>query len=266
MGAKLKLFIALLAALLLSGCAGVVAKQLAQSLVTRAADKAIEQAIENSEQRLPDGVSEVNPLIVPEAIAASTQTTPSTQYVPFLQEAGNSPAGNASKNNAPAAAAPMTIADMDSDTVAFLTTPLIVPTLPAPQTVTAEPELDSVEVAPRTPAPNAEPKVSKLVMMEIWGIVLGDEKHSTFETIRQLNILPLPPESQWDQWQLAEGGMPGTERPMLILIAPAIGKIRSGDRAVVEVGSVNGIYVATERLEREVKRAEAGKKTSATKK
>ncbi|MDR2219253.1 MAG: hypothetical protein LBE24_01585 [Methylobacillus sp.] len=265
MGAKLKSLVGLLAALLLSGCAGgMVAKQLAQSLATHAADAVIEQAIENSEPKLPEGTSLVNSLIVPEGVAASTQTTPSTQYVPFLQEAGNSPLGNTSQNSAPEASKPMTLADMDPDLVAFLTTPLITSVPSEPQEVmTANPDQDTGEVAPRNPAPNAEARISKLVTMEIWGLILGDEKHSTFETIRQLNIMPLPPEQQWDQWQLAEGGMSGTERPMLILIPPAIGKVRSGDLTVVEVGSVNGIYVATAWLERESKQAtKTGKSSS----
>jgi len=68
------------------------------------------------------------------------------------------------------------------------------------------------------------------------------------ESIRDLGIAKLPPEPQWDQWQLAEGGAKGTERPMLILVPPEIGRMQSGDFAVVEIGATEGFYIAKDRL------------------
>lgn len=105
---------------------------------------------------------------------------------------------------------------------------------------------------PKAPAPDpalsAEAVVTRLTTIEIWGIVIGPEKRSMLESIRDLGIAKLPPEPQWDQWQLAEGGAKGTERPMLILVPPEIGRMQSGDFAVVEIGATEGFYIAKDRL------------------
>jgi hypothetical protein len=105
---------------------------------------------------------------------------------------------------------------------------------------------------PKAPAPDpalsAEAVVTRLSTVEIWGIVIGPEKHSMLESIRDLGIAKLPPEQQWDQWQLAEGGTTGDERPMLILVPPEIGRMKSGDFAVVEIGTTDGFYIAKDRL------------------
>lgn len=98
------------------------------------------------------------------------------------------------------------------------------------------------------PALSAEAVVTRLTTLEIWGIVIGPEKHAMLESIRDLGIAKLPPEQQWDQWQLAEGGTTGTERPMLILVPPDIGRMQSGDFAVVEIGATDGFYIAKDRL------------------
>lgn len=99
------------------------------------------------------------------------------------------------------------------------------------------------------PAESAVPFVTRLATVEVWGLVIGDEKRSMLENIRDLGITALPPEEAWDQWQLAEGGIPGESgRPLLILVPPELGKMRSGDHAVIELGMANGFYVAKDRL------------------
>lgn len=103
---------------------------------------------------------------------------------------------------------------------------------------------------PPDPAESAVPTVTRLATVEVWSLVVGEEKRSMLESMRELGIATLPPEHTWEQWQLAEGGMAElSDRPLLILVPPELGKMRSGDHAVIEVGLTNGFYVAKDRLE-----------------
>jgi hypothetical protein len=118
----------------------------------------------------------------------------------------------------------------------FVTTPAIPPEPPQPQ----KPD----------PAETAVPITTPLATVEVWGLVIGEEKRTMLENMRDLGIAAVPPEHAWEQWQLAEGGMSElSDRPLLILVPPELGKMRSGDFAVVELGMNNGFYVARDRLE-----------------
>jgi hypothetical protein len=118
----------------------------------------------------------------------------------------------------------------------FVTTPAIPPEPPQPQ----KPD----------PAETAVPITTPLATVEVWGLVIGEEKRTMLENMRDLGIAAVPPEHAWEQWQLAEGGMSElSDRPLLILVPPELGKMRSGDFAVVELGMNNGFYIARDRLE-----------------
>jgi hypothetical protein len=201
MGAKnLKFLLALpLLAGVLTGCmGGPVARQFAQSLAMRAADNAVERAIQQS--------------------APVPQQNRTNQLL---------------MNNNP---------NLDPYQAAFLRAQLRTPTPPL------NPELPPASAHTPDPALSAEAKVTQLATFEIWSIVIGPEKHAMLESIRDLGIARLPPEQQWEQWQLVEGGTAGTERPMLILVPPEIGQMKSGDFAVVELGTTDGFYIARDRL------------------
>lgn len=117
-------------------------------------------------------------------------------------------------------------------------------------TVPAAPAAALPPAAKPDPAASAVPVATRLATVEIWGLVIGEEKRSMLEDIRQLGIAPLPPEHAWEQWQLAEGSMRDRQdRPLLILIPPELGKMKSGDHAVIEIGMTNGLYVARDRLD-----------------
>lgn len=119
----------------------------------------------------------------------------------------------------------------------FVTTPALPPEPPQPP---QKPD----------PAETAVPITTPLATVEVWGLVIGEEKRTMLENMRDLGIAAVPPEHAWEQWQLAEGGMSElSDRPLLILVPPELGKMRSGDYAVVELGMNNGFYVARDRLE-----------------
>lgn len=135
----------------------------------------------------------------------------------------------------------MMSSSLDPYQMAFLQAEL--PTLPAiPETPPPPPQPE--------PGASATPIVTRLATVQVWSVLLGDEKRSLLENIRDLKIAPLPPEQAWDRWQLAEGGIPGeSNRSLLILVPPELGKLRSGDHAVIELGMANGFYIARDRLE-----------------
>jgi hypothetical protein len=118
--------------------------------------------------------------------------------------------------------------------------------LPAPEIAEQPPE------PPPPPAisTTAEAATTPLATVEIWGLVVGNEKEAMLKNLSQLGIGMLPPRNVWDQWQLVEGGIPQADRrPLLILVPPELGKLRSGDKAVIETSSANGIYLARDRLD-----------------
>lgn len=123
---------------------------------------------------------------------------------------------------------------------AFLRAELRVPQMPPAQPAPAPgPE----------PGADAAPVVSRLETVEIWGLIIGTEKREMLTSMQQLGMSITPAESEWERWQLAEGGAAEQqEGPLLILIPPELGKMRSGDHAVIEIAT-GGLHIARDRLE-----------------
>lgn len=130
---------------------------------------------------------------------------------------------------------------MDPDQLAFARAQFI--TMPAPPPPAAPPP-------PKPPSwQNAVAEVARIEAVEVWSLIIGTEKQSLLENLRQLGLANLPPEKEWEQWQVAEGGVPEQkETHMLFLIPPELGKLKSGDRAVVEVEN-SGLNIARDRLD-----------------
>lgn len=119
---------------------------------------------------------------------------------------------------------------------AELRVPPMPPALPAP---TPKPE----------PGADASPVVSRLETVEIWGLIIGEEKREMLTSMRELGMSITPAESEWEHWQLAEGGAAEQqEGRLLILIPPYLGKMRSGDHAVIEIAN-GGLHIARDRLD-----------------
>jgi hypothetical protein len=95
---------------------------------------------------------------------------------------------------------------------------------PLPTTIAAEEEI-------------AQPLIqeSKLIQVEIWSLLAGVEKISALEKARLLGSPEIPAKAEWDQWQIATGAQKNSERPITFLIPPEMGKMRSGEKAMVEL-------------------------------
>lgn len=86
---------------------------------------------------------------------------------------------------------------------------------------------------------------SKLVRVELWNLLIGDEKRSILEKARLMGAEGVPPTTEWPHWQLATGAPVGDHhQPITFLIPPDFGRMKSGDYAVVEVAGAGELNVA----------------------
>jgi len=86
---------------------------------------------------------------------------------------------------------------------------------------------------------------SKLVRVELWNLLIGDEKRSILEKARLMGAESVPPTTEWQHWQLATGAPVGDHhQPITFLIPPDFGRMKSGDYAVVEVAGAGELNVA----------------------
>ena len=89
------------------------------------------------------------------------------------------------------------------------------------------------------------PQATRLVRVEIWNLLIGEEKRSVLEKARLLGTSDLPPQSEWKRWQVASGALEGEKnKPIIFLIPPEFGRISSGERAVVEMAKPGELNVA----------------------
>ena len=90
----------------------------------------------------------------------------------------------------------------------------------------------------------ASAQATRLVHVEIWNLIIGDEKNLLLEKARLLGA-EVPPRDEWRRWKVATGALVGEKnKPVTFLIPPEFGRINSGDRAVVEITEPNQIHVA----------------------
>lgn len=81
---------------------------------------------------------------------------------------------------------------------------------------------------------------SKLINVEVWSLMIGDEKQHLLETARLQGSLLIPPREDWPQWYVAVGSTEGSNteksaQTITFLIPPSLGKMRTGTRALVEL-------------------------------
>lgn len=184
-----------LGSLSLSGCfSGTIAAQIASSMATHLADKAIASSMEA--QRRADEAKGI----------ALKDTTPDEYWSAFL-------------------------------TSGFSTiTPSIEPT-----TATLPPDYRQ---AAYTPPPQTTAQTSRLVKIEVWSLVIGEEKTRILENAARVGAT-LPDRLDWPNWQLATGPIDETGKQSInFLVPPEMGRIRSGAQVVVEVSEVGGLHTA----------------------
>jgi len=90
---------------------------------------------------------------------------------------------------------------------------------------------------------------SKLVSVEVWNLLIGDEKQHLLEKARLQGSPLIPPKEEWSQWQIAVGApdiQQHSNKPVAItfLIPPDIGKMRTGAKALVELPHAGELSIA----------------------
>lgn len=91
----------------------------------------------------------------------------------------------------------------------------------------------------------SSPKVSQLVQVELWNVMLGEEKQAILEKARLVGASTIPPKNEWPKWKVATGAIAdGDEKPLVFLIPPGFGRVSSGQHAVVELTGLGELHVA----------------------
>ncbi|CAG0991726.1 hypothetical protein MTYP_02319 [Methylophilaceae bacterium] len=92
--------------------------------------------------------------------------------------------------------------------------------------------------AEMVPAEQAEAEVSPFVRVEVWNLLIGDEKMSVLEQAYTRGEAELPPKNEWAGLRVATGGLEGGQgQAIIFLVPPEIGRLNSGQLAIVELGN-----------------------------
>ena len=90
---------------------------------------------------------------------------------------------------------------------------------------------------------------TKLVQVEVWSLLIGDEKKHILENARKQGSIESPPENEWQQSQVAVGAATSSntvsKQDVITFLIPAeMGKLHSGSKAMVELSTVGQLSVA----------------------
>jgi len=89
---------------------------------------------------------------------------------------------------------------------------------------------------------------TKLVEVEVWSLLIGDEKQHILEIARRQDSVKLPPENEWQQSRVAIGatsGIKSNKQEVITFLIPAeLGRLHSGSKALVELSTVGQLNIA----------------------
>ena len=114
-----------------------------------------------------------------------------------------------------------------------------------PVKATSEPLSDSRP----EPAEVAETRIAitegnQLVRVELFNLLIGEEKNALYEKARLLGATSLPQKREWQRWSVGTGLSQGDKKVITFLIPPEFGKLPSGSIAMVELASPGELNVA----------------------
>lgn len=230
-----------LATFLLSGClGGTVAQQIVRSIATSVADKAMARAMDVDEGKAYSNRQTEQPYAQTASLAAPNASLPQP-YKPTLTQAQvdeqlakqNLTRLNSIKRSLQETQPnpyQIAIANMAFEEVKPIAEPL-------PQE-TAEVESSHVVI-----------QSSQLVRVELFNMLIGEEKNAVFENARVIGATNLPQKREWAMWHVATGAIQSSnnqpdKKLITFLIPPEFGKLPSGAVAVVELASPGELNVA----------------------
>ncbi len=237
---------------LLSGClGGTVAQQIVRSIATSVADKAMARAMDvddgPSNRSTSASNSEVSVASTENSIAQSALLKPyqpaNTASINQDQIDKNLAKQNLEKFNSVKRS--IEVAQANPYNIALANT--------------AFEELKPVKLKPiAEPLPaeaaNTENRIeviqsSQLVAVELFNLLIGEEKNAVYEQARLMGSISLPPKREWQHWSVATGIIKSSpDRPdkkiITFLIPPEFGKLPSGAVTMVELASPGELNVA----------------------
>ena len=110
-----------------------------------------------------------------------------------------------------------------------------------------------IETLPQAAEPvesiSGQLQASRLVSVEIWSLLIGDEKQNLLEKARLQGSQLIPPKNEWATWYVAIGAADelktgNHQQPITFLIPPGIGKMRTGAKALVELPDNSELSIA----------------------
>jgi hypothetical protein len=211
-------YIALLATLLLlSGClGGSIASSIASSIATRVADKAVARAMDVDEDQ-------------PYSNRSTSSTQPQNTIPQSMMPQSATLQGANPQTAKPAAT------EVDDYTYAVATFAF------EPVKPVAEPLPEQTEAID---TPIQVVQSSQLVRVELFNLLIGDEKNAVYEQARLMGASSLPQKREWQNWGVGVGVVEHSKKVITFLIPPEFGKLPSGAVAIVELASSGELNVA----------------------
>jgi hypothetical protein len=238
---------------LLNGClGGTVAQQIVRSIATSVADKAMARAMDVEDGPSNRNTSASNSQVSAGSIENSTAPSPSllkpyqpanTASISQEQLDKNLAKQNLEKFNSVKRS--IEVAQANPYNIALANT--------------AFEELKPVELKPiaeplPTEAVSTENPIeviqsSQLVAVELFNLLIGEEKNAVYEQARLMGSISLPPKREWQHWSVATGIIKSSynqpdKKIITFLIPPEFGKLPSGAVTMVELASPGELNVA----------------------
>lgn len=91
-------------------------------------------------------------------------------------------------------------------------------------------------------------KTNPLVQVELFNLLIGEEKLAVLQKARMQGALNLPDPAEWQDWQVATGKIlspqQNTQTLITFLLPPSFGKLPSGSMATVELSQSGDLNIA----------------------
>ncbi len=203
---------------LLSGClGGTIAQQIARSIATSVVDKTMARAMDVDEDqaqsnRDPFNVAQQETLAAPNATLSGTTNH---NVMPQIKKTEN-----------------IEIDDVTYAMATFSFKPLEPIAEPLPE------EIAEVETRVNIVQGN------QLVRVELFNLLIGEEKNAVYENARLVGSTSLPPKREWQNWQVGVGAIEHSKKVVTFLIPPEFGKLPSGAMAMVELAGHGELNIA----------------------
>ncbi|MGQ0443519.1 MAG: hypothetical protein ACT4OH_08800 [Methylophilaceae bacterium] len=113
---------------------------------------------------------------------------------------------------------------------------------------TVDPNAEVLPIAHPDEEPIQVLQANSLVRVELFNLLIGEEKIAVFENARLVGALNLPHQREWRRWNVATGVTENNRKLITFLIPPEFGKMPSGTLAVVELADIGDLNIARYRL------------------